>query len=1151
VKLNGLQELIATLKDGQGAKKVAEWHNVMSQIKLEDMKLKRSIAKNKDQINYLEKLNMRHEETISILEEENIKQAKEYEDRQLLWEQHEVELERSIAKLEKQQRDVMETARRFEEATGSIPDESLPIANQLELAIGKIKEHIKTIIIARQETNNAKEDMDSSRKKLRASETALMHKDKIINELRLRLPISERNIILTEPTSSQVTEVHRDVKQALHIAHTTVDSLKLMLEKKDDTLAKYQNMLNKSRQELQSQADSHRQEMKLLQDRLQLEIEEHIKKIKKIHQEYINAPQAKLPTNQQLHRLSELEDMLSEQDNALGTASEKYRQGKQEIKVLRDEAEDNIKRLKQQLKDEEQKHAMEIKKLQQVIESEKNTLREKDLEIEVLTQEIDSLKEASEKTPSKTMKSLVERLRNQLAKKDKEQKALSQALMQIRSDMVVNAEENVQAYSKKIEEEVNVQKIVERETEGMKGRIEELQERMNKLKKDLKKKKENELQLNNENESLKKDIQRKEGALRDMAFELKEREEINEKYDALKTDFRKLEKTSKQPKEKVDEGLVELTQEKVNESSQPFDMNDLDERPVKEIKSKEEVIRWEESKKWKKKLETMKSRLKEKNDECSQHEKTSSMLREAVARQEKDKLMLNNRLKSMSKTSGSNGGVSSFHHEDTIANLKKRIFQLEDENNELLRKENFDRQKEIQELRIDNSQLRETLRALETELSRQQGELDPDGYNWSLHREQSLQKEMLEIRKENMELQFENEQANKDNPRLKSRVSDLTEYVEVLKNELELSRKKDKQKKSALGTGQGGQSIEDMERVIAAMRRVVERLQTENEALKKQNSKSKPHNDLVKENRNLKQEMQKLKQAQIVDGKKLPKMSAAPYTAKLTQENEKLRKDLKKEKEISEELRLTNESLKTVNEKLRLDVEEKNQDLSDVNKRADTMTTNTDGRLNKSLVVSKLYEDKMKSLENEVHKKNNILKEIKTHLRGSAEREAELLRKVDELEDRVNFLQNFPCDIVSEDDAVKHYQQSRLQVRRLEAEKEELTFELERLRKLSNNGEKQVDVTQDEILDKLRKYDRMLAVEVDLRTRIKGMEIEREKLHSENKKLKKELSAFDPSFFEELEDLKYNYKKSVERNIIYEKQLEKLSKQFGVSVNIS
>ena len=50
--------------------------------------------------------------------------------------------------------------------------------------------------------------------------------------------------------------------------------------------------------------------------------------------------------------------------------------------------------------------------------------------------------------------------------------------------------------------------------------------------------------------------------------------------------------------------------------------------------------------------------------------------------------------------------------------------------------------------------------------------------------------------------------------------------------------------------------------------------------------------------------------------------------------------------------------------------------------------------------------------------------------------------------------------------------------------------------------------------------------------------------------LRKELEAFDPAFFEEIEDLKYNFQKSVERNVLYERQLRLLSKQFGVDVNI-
>ena len=55
-----------------------------------------------------------------------------------------------------------------------------------------------------------------------------------------------------------------------------------------------------------------------------------------------------------------------------------------------------------------------------------------------------------------------------------------------------------------------------------------------------------------------------------------------------------------------------------------------------------------------------------------------------------------------------------------------------------------------------------------------------------------------------------------------------------------------------MGTGTGGQSVEDMERVICAMRRVVERLQSENDTLKRRAEKSKPHADLIRENKAIK-----------------------------------------------------------------------------------------------------------------------------------------------------------------------------------------------------------------------------------------------------------------------------------------------------------
>ena len=61
-----------------------------------------------------------------------------------------------IDKLEKQQEQLADAAAKFEEATGSIPDHNLPVANQLEMAITKIKEHVRIIVGTREENKALK-----------------------------------------------------------------------------------------------------------------------------------------------------------------------------------------------------------------------------------------------------------------------------------------------------------------------------------------------------------------------------------------------------------------------------------------------------------------------------------------------------------------------------------------------------------------------------------------------------------------------------------------------------------------------------------------------------------------------------------------------------------------------------------------------------------------------------------------------------------------------------------------------------------------------------------------------------------------------------------------------------------------------------------
>lgn len=106
VQYSALQELISTLKDGKGASKVVEWHSKMENLRLEDMKKTRQIKRLTEQVSFSEVQVRQHEVTISTLEEEQVKLNRLYEERQLQWEQREMEMERIINKLENQQQEI-------------------------------------------------------------------------------------------------------------------------------------------------------------------------------------------------------------------------------------------------------------------------------------------------------------------------------------------------------------------------------------------------------------------------------------------------------------------------------------------------------------------------------------------------------------------------------------------------------------------------------------------------------------------------------------------------------------------------------------------------------------------------------------------------------------------------------------------------------------------------------------------------------------------------------------------------------------------------------------------------------------------------------------------------------------------------------------
>ncbi|NXA84737.1 CE290 protein, partial [Thryothorus ludovicianus] len=265
LKLKSLEELVSALKDSRGAQKVIEWHMKMEELHLQELKLSRELVKQKEELKYLRNIISEYECTISNLEEEIVQQNKFHEERQMAWEQREVELQRQLDQYDHHQTEILSTALKLEEATGSVPDPNLPIPQQLELALRKIQEHTRTILETRATCRSLEEKLKEKETALWKAEQNIISRDKVINELRLRLPATSGEKIMAELSKQEDDSEYR---HAIKIAHQTIANMQARINQKEEVLKRYQHMLAKAREEQEEIAKKHEEDIKVLHQKL-------------------------------------------------------------------------------------------------------------------------------------------------------------------------------------------------------------------------------------------------------------------------------------------------------------------------------------------------------------------------------------------------------------------------------------------------------------------------------------------------------------------------------------------------------------------------------------------------------------------------------------------------------------------------------------------------------------------------------------------------------------------------------------------------------------------------------------------------------------------------------------------------------------------
>ncbi|XP_031963127.1 centrosomal protein of 290 kDa isoform X2 [Corvus moneduloides] len=1336
LKLKNLEELLSALKDARGAQKVIEWHMKMEELHLQELKLSRELVKQKEEVKYLRNIISEYECTISNLEEEIVQQNKFHEGRQMAWDQREVELQRQLDLYDHQQTEILSTALKLEEATGSVPDPSLPIPQQLELALRKIQEHIRTILETRATCRSLEEKLKEKETALWKAEQNVISRDKVINELRLRLPATSGEKIMAELSKQEDdSEYHHAIK----IAHQTIANMQARLNQKEEVLKRYQHMLAKAREEQEEIAKKHEEDIRVLHQKLDLHTDNSLNKFKETALELGKKTAISLSNRKYFHHLQKT---VAEQDNSLASLVGKLKKTSSDLEKQKQITLTKINEFETIRAQLQAKHTVDVAQIKQEANELRNTLSQKEKELANVKAELEVQKEANNRAPTAALKNLVEQLKSQLAIKENQHKALSKALLELRAEMTANAEQQIISAASQKEAYMNVQEIVDRQTKGLTTQIEELNNQITKLTDNLKISKNKETSLSDERDELNQELQKKEKAFAKIS---REKNEIEKENEELKNRIRRLNSSIQS---KADEqNLIDVLQKKLKklESELEKQSEETEKKRLREDKtSKEEIIRWDEGKKWQIKMEGLRNKLREKEKEADALSKQLNTLKEFYTKTEKEKIALQKKLKTTGVTVDRVIGVRATETEKEVEELRKRNLELENEVAHMRTLQAIPRDSVVEDLHLKNQYLQEKLHALQRQCSRETflrplstcdqteltksvpitvskqkylnflhkkslskrdeikhqtnnsvtdgSEVDEDadmqtsimhnegqeaaadasrevspeqhhedsekckdtdisregkencsekeenitqpengkvnekceekerkqeifkqsnvdeecvedsdtdrmscnqsdsgehpnqangceadkinmnnemnphtaenkqendrsctegvettpefcempetsgiGSSDQYRREQVVLKENLRLSSENIELRFQLEQANKDLPRLKDQVDDLKEMCELLKKEkAEAERKLG----SVRGAGRSGKTIPELEKTIGLMKKVVERVQRENEELKKAPAvvSNEKLLGLEQENEKLKSEMEKMK-LDLEGQLSMRYESKTKGMEKLITENERLRKELKKEADSGEKLRIEKNNLDILNEKLNVQLEETIKKLN----MAESQLDGADSRSWKS-IVTRMQETKLKKMETDIAKKTQSIANLQRLLQEAIEREHNADKSLQDLKEQIEHLKHLPEGAGTEQNLIKELQLLRLTNDRLEKEKAELVHQMgdyKHERHTSTSG------GHNAIVEKA-KIDKLMSEMAHLQSQLEASELEKQQLKEETKELRRELETYNPSFFEELEDLKYNYNEEVKKNIILEERLKQLYEESGI-----
>ncbi|XP_051917156.1 centrosomal protein of 290 kDa-like isoform X2 [Hippocampus zosterae] len=711
LRLRGLEELCITLKDAKGALKVREWHKKMEEAQLQELRKSREVTMQKEEIRYLKNLLEERERNIHSLGEELVQQNMIQEERQLAWDQRELELERQLDQHEKHQ-ELQGGTEKAMDTPSYLPDTNLPLNRQHEFAMRKISEQVDVILNTQAAGKRLEEKLKEKEEALRKSEKNVAARDKVINELRLRLPS------VVAGGGRPPTDTSEREGEALKLVRKTVKDLQGRLDKKDAVLKKYQNQLSQAVKDQEELIKRHDEELRTLYQKLDSNNDTNLDRLKQQAVEMMKKPSIVIPTSKHLDRMAELEQTVVEQDVSLMSVTNKLKMATVELEQVKMAMDTQAKKHADEMSRLKEFHSVEVEDLAVETKDQRREITELKKEIDSLRNELESQKEANVLSPSNTMKNLVERLRLQLVHKEKQIKALSKVLLELRTQMTSAAEQQVLANAAQTEERLNVQKLVDKHTKDLKARVQELSKELQTAKESAKR---NESTLRKEVDNLNQELQKSQNHQK--SFRVK-KEEGEQEIQELQKQVKRL--SSCIQNENMFEGkgpTIENLQKKIRKLESDLEKS-AETKRFNQGKCKEEILQWEEGKKWQSKLEKIKNALKDKEQENDSLSKQLNTLKDLYGRLERERNILLKKTKARGVTADQVAGVRRDELDKDLEELRKKNAELESQLNAIKQQQALSRDAALEDLTRRNHHLEERLQAIETQTSPSRMPLD-------------------------------------------------------------------------------------------------------------------------------------------------------------------------------------------------------------------------------------------------------------------------------------------------------------------------------------------------------------------------------------------------------------------------------------------